>query len=253
MGAVLANLIAGPLIASEAFGWPSVFYLFGSVGALWLIPWIMYTAPRLTESEARGGGSRLGRHSRATDHATDHTDEFEMGEFVNSGTRKSGDYGAVPLVSREDDGMRRPSTTSLSISTRPLGRRQKQTSDSQLNAPDSNEHALESDVESDDDSLELELQRVSLDLGSAATGDHEQIDLVAPALPSSTISRPATGPENYDDTANLLDSSTRTARIAKRTADTTAPTSLPKSVPWRKIMTTREVWAIMGVQFCQVS
>ncbi len=46
VGAVISNLVSSPLVASQ-YGWPSVFYLFGFIGILWLIPWFMFDAPAL--------------------------------------------------------------------------------------------------------------------------------------------------------------------------------------------------------------
>jgi sugar phosphate permease len=44
LGAALTPLIAAPLIA--AFGWRSVFYIFGSIGALWAVIWLWYYRDR---------------------------------------------------------------------------------------------------------------------------------------------------------------------------------------------------------------
>ena len=40
VGGVIALLASSPIAASEVLGWEYIFYIFGSVGALWLIPWI---------------------------------------------------------------------------------------------------------------------------------------------------------------------------------------------------------------------
>lgn len=41
-GAVLANLVSPAIIKNPVLGWEYVFYLFGSIGLFWLIPWLFF-------------------------------------------------------------------------------------------------------------------------------------------------------------------------------------------------------------------
>lgn len=45
-GAVMALLISAPMAASDRIGWPWVFYVFGGVGIIWMIPWILMIKSR---------------------------------------------------------------------------------------------------------------------------------------------------------------------------------------------------------------
>lgn len=42
-GAAIALVLSSPICASSNFGWPYVFYLFGSMGLVWVLPWITLT------------------------------------------------------------------------------------------------------------------------------------------------------------------------------------------------------------------
>jgi ACS family sodium-dependent inorganic phosphate cotransporter len=46
LGSIVALLASAPIAADPNLGWPSIFYLFGSLGALWLLPWIALWALR---------------------------------------------------------------------------------------------------------------------------------------------------------------------------------------------------------------
>ncbi len=45
-GAALALVLSSPICASDQLGWPFVFYLFGTLGLLWLVPWVFMVSPR---------------------------------------------------------------------------------------------------------------------------------------------------------------------------------------------------------------
>jgi ACS family sodium-dependent inorganic phosphate cotransporter len=40
IGTVVGTALSGVLIQYSSIGWPSVFYLFGSMGVLWFIVWV---------------------------------------------------------------------------------------------------------------------------------------------------------------------------------------------------------------------
>ena len=48
MGSVIGLLMCGPLI--KAFGWPSVFYLFGVLGIMWCLAWPLLKADQVGEA-----------------------------------------------------------------------------------------------------------------------------------------------------------------------------------------------------------
>lgn len=51
VGAVIANLASAQLIEKNVFGgWPAVFWVFGVTGMVWLVPWILYSAPSLSST-----------------------------------------------------------------------------------------------------------------------------------------------------------------------------------------------------------
>lgn len=41
-GAILALLVSAPMAASPTIGWPWVFYTFGAIGLVWLVPWMIF-------------------------------------------------------------------------------------------------------------------------------------------------------------------------------------------------------------------
>lgn len=41
-GAVLALLVSAPMVASASIGWEWVFYIFGGIGLVWLLPWLLF-------------------------------------------------------------------------------------------------------------------------------------------------------------------------------------------------------------------
>ena len=42
-GAILALVVSAPMAASPSIGWPAVFYVFGAIGIVWMLPWIFGT------------------------------------------------------------------------------------------------------------------------------------------------------------------------------------------------------------------
>jgi MFS family permease len=113
-GAVLANLVSPPVIKNPSLGWESVFYIFGSVGLVWLLPWLAFrpkdlhgkfSGMRLEEGQGsfvNGSGANLpsliaakSKFSKAkssndsfddeftkTKHSEDFGDDFELTELT---------------------------------------------------------------------------------------------------------------------------------------------------------------------------
>lgn len=45
-GAILALLVSAPMVASTTIGWPWVFYIFGGIGLVWMVPWLLVIKSR---------------------------------------------------------------------------------------------------------------------------------------------------------------------------------------------------------------
>ena len=185
LGAVVANLVAGPLVDAPGYGWRSVFYIFGFVGLLWLVPWLLFTAPPLDRNFLPLPTTDPNAVKMATE---------VSGEFVN--------------VTQSDVGP--------SVSSRSQTKRRR-----------------------DDASW--------VDMADCGDSSAMNVELLAvEASKKKTRGESTDVQDDYSRDAAMLDPHDSDSDLRQREGS-----SLGQNIPWGKIMRTKEVWAIICVQFCQ--